>query len=58
MNSDWSGTPPVVLFIWAMDIESRGYWYTAEIVPEESVIRIVPYYAETGTPLDAYVFPL
>lgn len=41
-----------------MGIESEGYWYTVEIIPEEGIIRVIPYYAETGEALDAYEFPL
>ncbi len=41
-----------------VELESMGYWYTLSIVPEEGIIRVTPYYAETGEALAPYEFPL
>ena len=41
-----------------IELESMGYWYTAEIIPEISTIRITPYYAETGEAMASFDFPL
>ena len=41
-----------------LELESKGYWYTVEVVPGDGIIRITPYYAETGEAMDCYEFPL
>ena len=41
-----------------IELESMGYWYTVEVIPEEGIIEVIPYYAETGEPQASFVFPL
>lgn len=41
-----------------IELESMGYWYTVEVIPEEGIIEVIPYYAETGEPQVSFVFPL